>query len=199
MNVLWVGMILVGVVYGAFSGTLGEMTTGMLDSSREAIMLGITMLGAIGFWMGIMEIAVRAGVIEKLSKVLNPMITWLYPGIPTGHKAKEYISTNMIANFLGLGWAATPAGLEAMKELRNLKREEDDRASDEMCTLLVINISSLQLIPINIIAYRSQYGSEDPSGILGAAIIATALSTVVGIAFCKFMTRYKVVNVLRKE
>ncbi len=199
MNVLWAGMIVIGVIYGAFSGTLGELTTGMLDSAREAIMLGITMLGAIGFWMGMMEIAVRAGVIERVSKVLNPMITWLFPRIPAGHKAKEYIATNMIANFLGLGWAATPAGLEAMKELRNIKREKDDRASDEMCTLLVINISSLQLIPINIIAYRSQYGSEDPSGILGAAIIATAVSTVVGIAFCKFMTRRKVHPVLRKE
>ena len=112
----------------------------------------------------------------------------MFPGIPKGHKSREYIATNMIANILGLGWAATPAGLLAMKSLKELNNNRPV-ASNEMCTFLIINISSLQLIPVNIIAYRSQYGSANPAGIVGATIIATSISTFVGIVFAKIMDR----------
>ncbi len=145
-----------------------------------------------------MEIATKAGIIQRLSKLMKPIFKWLFPNIPLGHPAHHYICTNIIANFLGLGWAATPAGLQSMEALEELKENtysygnrsggqiwDRDVASDEMCTLLVINISSLQLIPINIIAYRTQYGSVDPTSILGAAIVATTCSTLAGILFCK--------------
>ena len=131
---------------------------------------------------------------------MQPLIRFLFPEIPKGHKANEHITTNFIANFLGLGWAATPAGLKAMEELGRL---EDDRragraagpvrkkgiASNEMCTFLILNISSLQLIPVNVIAYRSQYGSANPAGIVGAGIAATAVSTGAAIVFCRLMDR----------
>ena len=118
------------------------------------------------------------------------MIHFLFPDIPKGHPAQEHVTTNMIANFLGLGWAATPAGLMAMKSLQELNpNREKHIASRDMCTFLIINISSLQLIPINVIAYRSQYGSPNSAGIVGVAIIATMINTLVGIAFAKIAGR----------
>lgn len=200
LNYLWAGMILVGILYGAFNGKMPDITNAALDSAKEAVTLCITMIGVMSFWTGIMEIASRAGIIGMAAGKMQPLIRFLFPGIPRGHRANEHITTNFIANFLGLGWAATPAGLKAMEELGRL---EDDRragraaglarkkgiASNEMCTFLIINISSLQLIPVNVIAYRSQYGSANPAGIVGAGIAATAVSTGAAIVFCKLMDR----------
>ena len=189
-------------------------------------------LGIMSFWCGILKIGERAGLIEALTKKMRPVIRFLFPNLPDGHPAGQYIATNMIANMLGLGWAATPAGLKAMEELGKLEnerrggicrredREEDcgisgerrrsygetpdkpkskeklyrwkrpaGTASNEMCTFLIINISSLQLIPINMIAYRSQYGSVDPAAIAGPALLATIASTAAGVVFCKVMDR----------
>lgn len=196
LNFLWAGMIVVGVVYGVLQGNLAEVTNAALDSSKEAVTLCISMMGVMSLWVGLMEIATKAGIIENLSKAISPVIRFFFPNIPREHKANEYITTNIIANMLGLGWAATPAGLQAMDALAEL--EEGRRcgkylgtarargvASDEMCTFLIINISSLQLIPINIIAYRSQYGSVDPTAIVGAGLIATCISTAAGCIYAK--------------
>lgn len=196
LNFFWAGMIIIGIIYGAFQGNLADITNAALDSSKEAVTLCITMMGVMAFWMGLMEIATKAGVIQSATKMMKPIIRFFFPNIPKGHRANEYIVTNFIANILGLGWAATPAGLQAMEALGEL---EDDRregkatgiprkkgiASNEMCTFLILNISSLQLIPINIIAYRSQYGSANPAGIVGAGLVATAISTLAGAVFCK--------------
>lgn len=191
LNYLWAGMIVIGVIYGAFRGNMPEITDAALESSKEAVSLCITMMGVMSFWMGLMEIATKAGIIEWLSRVLHPLIRFMFPKIPKNHKANEYITTNVIANILGLGWAATPAGLQAMEALGELEEErgqERSVASDEMCTFLILNISSLQLIPINIIAYRSQYGSPDPTRIVGAGLFATMVSTAVAIVYCKIKT-----------
>jgi spore maturation protein A len=198
LNYLWAGMIVIGILFGAFNGKMPEITNAALDSSREAVTLCITMIGVMSFWVGMMEIATKAGIIESASCRLRPFIHFLFPAIPKGHKAEEHITTNFIANILGLGWAATPAGLRAMEELGIL--EEDRRAgklpgpvrkrgiaSNEMCTFLILNISSLQLIPVNVIAYRSQYGSVNPTAIVGPGIAATAVSTIVAIIYCKMM------------
>lgn len=196
LNFLWAFMILTGIIYAAFTGHMAEVTTAALDSSKEAITLCITMTGVMSFWVGMMEIASEAGIIRAASGKLRPVIHFLFPHLPAGHPAVEHITTNMIANIFGLGWAATPAGLKAMEELSRL---EDQRrkhiapgplspcgvASNEMCTFLIINISSLQLIPINVIAYRSQYGSVNPASITGAGILSTLVSTGVAILYCK--------------
>ena len=202
LNYLWAGMILIGIVFGAFNGRMQDITNGALDSSKDAVTLCITMIGVMAFWTGIMEIASRAGIIQMASRKMRPLLRFLFPRLPEEHKANEHIATNFIANILGLGWAATPAGLRAMAELKNL--EEDRRAGrapgpvrrrgiagNEMCTFLIINISSLQLIPVNVIAYRSQYGSVNPAGIIGAGIVATAVSTGAAVIFCKMMDRKK--------
>lgn len=224
LNYMWAFMILVGILWGAFHGTMSQVTQGALDSAKEAVSLCITMLGVMALWTGILEIGQRAGLIEQIAKKMKPIIKFLFPNLPEGHPAGDAMATNMIANMLGLGWAATPAGLSAMKELENLeeeRREENvkeeqrlgsrigsDRqnrkgeiakgslravqrgvASNEMCTFLIINISSLQLIPVNMIAYRSQYGSGNPAAVVGPAIVATAVSTLAAVVFCKIMDR----------
>ena len=174
--------MVLGTAFSVINGKGKETGLAAINSSKEAITLCIAMFGVMGLWMGIMEIAMRWGIISKMSKVLNPLIEKLFPDIPKDNKAKEYIVTNFIANFLGLGWAATPVGLKAMKELTIINRNSEV-ASYDMCTFLIINISSLQLIPINIIAYRSQYGSVNPSSIIGKSMVATIISTIAGIIF----------------
>ncbi len=201
LNYIWAFMILVGVVYGAFTGKMAEVTNAALDSAGDAVSLCITMIGVMSLWVGLMEIAQKSGLIAKLTRGIQPFISFLFPRIPKGHPAREYIATNLIANVLGLGWACTPAGLKAMEELAKLEEERGNpdylsgiygtegkrerRASSEMCTFLILNISSLQLIPVNMIAYRSQYGSVNPAGIIAPAIVATAVSTGVAVVYCK--------------
>ena len=206
LNYLWAGMILVGIIFAACTGRMPDVTNAAIDSSKEAITLCITMMGVMSFWVGLMEIATKAGIIKSVSKKMRPVIRFLFPRLPTDHPAAEHITTNMIANVRGLGWAATPAGLKAMDGLAELERERGNpeyqdkkrllggvpkgrTASNEMCTFLIINISSLQLIPVNIIAYRSQYGSVNPAAIVGAAIVATSISTLAGIIYAKLMDR----------
>lgn len=199
MNYLWAFMILIGVVFSAFHGTLPEITNAALESAKEAVTLCIAMMGVMSFWVGLMKIAEKSGIIAGLSRRLEPFLRFLFPGIPKGHIANEYIATNMIANVFGLGWAATPAGLKAMEALQEINLEQCQRkgtgkyrapdiATEEMCTFLIVNISSLQLIPVNIIAYRGQYGSVNPTAIVGPALLATLCSTLAAIIFCKVKT-----------
>ncbi len=186
LNYLWGFMIVIGILYAALTGNLPAVTNAALDSSKEAVTLCITMLGVMSFWVGLMRIAENSGIITGAARFLNPLLHFMFPNIPRNHKANEYISTNIIANVFGLGWAATPAGLKAMESMGELNHH-NKVASREMCTFLILNVSSFQLIPVNMIAYRSQYGSANPVAILGPAIIATFISTLVGILFAKIM------------
>lgn len=192
LNYLWGFMILAGIIIGALTGNIDAVGTEAISSAKEAVTLCITMLGVMSMWTGLMQVARAAGMIDGLTKALRPLLALLFPRIPKGHIVFEYISSNMIANFLGLGWAATPAGLKAMEEMGKINKKQNGAekahiASKEMCTFLIINISSLQLIPVNIIAYRSQYGSVNPASIVGTAMAATAFSTLAGVVFCKIM------------
>ena len=196
LNYLWGILIIIGVVYASFTGRMPEVTNGAIDSSKEAVTLCITMLGVMSLWTGLMQIAKNAGIIDACTRKIRPIMKWLFPEVPENHEAMEHMTTNMIANFLGLGWAATPAGIKAMQSLAKLQEQNCKRsgtspaiASNAMCTFLVINISSLQLIPVNIIAYRSQYGSVNPAAIVGPAILATFVSTAVGILCCRIFGR----------
>ncbi len=229
MNYIWGMMLLLGIVYGIVAGNVEAVSDAVLASAKEAVTLCVTMLGVMGLWMGLMQIAQDAGLIRMICGKIQPLIRFLFPQIPPDHPANEHIAMNCAANFLGLGAAATPAGLKAMESLAELEEERRsgkienptkpgakyrDRsvessagvaiknrrkkpcavsgmppgvASDEMCTFLILNISSLQLIPVNVIAYRSQYGSVNPTAIVGPGIVATAVSTIVAVIFCKVM------------
>ena len=209
LNYIWAGMILLGVIYGVCTGQMSALTGGALDSAREAVSLCITMAGVMALWMGLMEIAQESGMIAKMTKGIRPFLKFMFPRLPEDHPAGEYITTNLIANVLGLGWACTPAGLKAMEQLAELEKQraeqgtekgrrgsEDRRygaeataASNEMCTFLILNISSLQLIPVNMIAYRSQYGSANPAVIIAPALVATLFSMIIAIIYCKWKDR----------
>ena len=205
LNYLWAGMMALGILWGAFHGNLAQVTNGALDSAREAVTLCLTMLGIMSFWCGILKVGEEAGLIQALTKKMRPVIRILFPDMPEDHPAAAHISTNMIANILGLGWAATPAGLKAMEELSKLEEQRRKHlapgisrpagtASNEMCTFLIINISSLQLIPINVIAYRSQYGSVNPASIIGAGIVSTLISTAIAVIYCNLKERSRFQN-----
>ena len=188
LNYIWAFMILLGVFFAACTGHMSEVTNAALDSAGEAISLCLTMAGVMALWMGLMEIAQKAGIIQKMTKGISPFLHFLFPRIPANHPARGYIATNIIANVLGLGWACTPAGLKAMEALAKLEEERGNHshiASNEMCTFLILNISSLQLIPVNMIAYRSKYGSANPAGIIAPAIVATLFSSLIAILYCK--------------
>ena len=191
-------MILAGLIVSSFNGKITTLSDTILSSSKEAVELCILMFGIVGLWSGLMNIALSLGITTQLQNLLTPFLTFLFPNLKN-QKAKEYISTNIVANILGLGWAATPSGLKAMEEL---KKEAEGSghggfagdpvtATTDMCTFLILNISSLQLIPVNMIAYRSQYGSPSPAAITGPCLAATAASTIAAVIFCKIMGRKK--------
>ena len=196
LNGLWAAMMAAGIVWAALHGTLPAGTDAVLFSAREAVTLAITMLGIMAFWSGIMEIGNSAGLMDALTRRAEPVLNFLFPGLRRGHPARKQIAVNLIANMLGLSWAATPAGIGAMKELKKLEDErragrasgparEEGTAGNEMCTFLILNVSSLQLIPVSIIAYRSQYGSVNPAAVAGPALAATLVSTLTAVIFCK--------------
>ena len=191
------------------------VTDGAIQASKEAVTLCITMLCVMTLWTGVLEIGHRSGVVDQLAGRMGPILTFLFPRLDPDGKARKQISVNVTANILGLGWAATPARLKAMEELKKVEEErrkggaarqkdtpgQEDTAgqraaarqagtaSNEMCTFLIINISSLQLIPMNMIVYRSQYGSVNPTAIAGPALAAAFISTVVAVIFCRVMDR----------
>lgn len=188
LNYIWSFMIIFSVLFSGFSGGMNAITTSALNGAEEAVTICIKMCGIVAMWMGIMRIAEKSKLIDLLTLKMTPLLNFLFPSIPVNHPARKYIATNFIANFLGLGWAATPPGLKAMIELQKLNKEKS-RATYAMCMFLVINISSIQLIPIEIISYRTIYGSTNPTEIIVPSMIATTFSTLVAIIFCKFMQR----------
>ena len=191
------------------------VTDGAIQASKEAVTLCITMLCVMTLWTGVLEIGHRSGLVDQLAGRMGPILTFLFPRLDPDGKARKQISVNVTANILGLGWAATPARPKAMEELKKVVEErrkggaarqkdtpgQEDTAgqraaarqagtaSNEMCTFLIINISSLQLIPMNMIVYRSQYGSVNPTAIAGPALAAAFISTVVAVIFCRVMDR----------
>lgn len=194
MDYLWAAMILIGIIVAAFCGRFDIVGEGVIISAGEAMELLFVMAGVISMWNGILTIAEKSGLIDKMTKAMKPLLKFIFPNLPPSHPANDYIAENFIANFLGLSWACTPSGLKAIKELQDLQKQRGSnlqRASDEMCTFLLLNISSLQLIPMNMIAYRSQYGSVNPTMIVGPALLATTITTGVALCICKLICKYK--------
>lgn len=184
LNYIWGGMLLIGIVYAFFAGNMEAVSAAALEYAEAAVSLCITMAGIMGVWVGLMEIAQRAGLVKVLTRKMDRVITFLFPDIPQGHVSRNHIAMNLVANILGLGWACTPAGLLAMEALSELNKKKST-ATSAMCGFLILNISSLQLIPINMIAYRSQYGSKNPAAIILPAILATMCSTFAAVVFIR--------------
>ena len=186
LNVIWGFFLIGGILTGAFLGRMDLVTNAVIDGGRNAVELAFTMAGVVAVWSDILKIAEKGGMIDALAEKMEPFLDFLFPEVPRGHAARRYISANFAANFLGLGWAATPAGLLAMEELAKLNGKTG-RASNAMCMFLVVNMSSLQLVTVNILAYRAEYGSLAPAEIMGAGIAATLGTTLVGILLAKIL------------
>ena len=202
MTYLWGGMLIIGIVFGALNGNLQEVTEAVIASSKEAVTLCISMAGITAMWTGIMKIAENTGLVSLLSRGMKLVLRFLFPDIPPESQAGKYISLNFLSNILGLSWASTSSGLCAVRELQKLNEEDCRRrgvtkkraphiASTAMCTFLIINVSSLQLLPMNMIAYRAQYGSVNPAAVVGPGIVATAVSTGAAVVFCKIAGKRK--------
>ena len=182
LNYIWAFMILIGVVYGAFTGKMAEVTNAALDSAGDAVSLCITMIGVMALWVGLMEIAQKSGLIAKLTRGIQPFISFLFPRIPKGHPAREYIATNLIANVLGLGWACTPAGLKAMEELAKLEAEggtpgyasADGSAANGGAEKAGGKKGK-----------RERVASNEMCTIYAPAIVATFVSTLTAVVYCK--------------
>lgn len=180
MNKIWLALILIGFGTAALTGKVDAITGGALDAAKAGIELTLTLAGVMALWMGIMKIAEEAGLMEALAKLLRPVISFLFPTVPKDHPAVGAIVMNLSANILGLGSAATPLGLKAMEGLQELNPDKEE-ASEAMCTFLALNTSSFTLIPGTVIALRAAAGSQSPSSIVGATLVASIGAFFVGV------------------
>lgn len=188
LNIIWPIFIVVSIVYALFSGNIQNVSNGIFDSAASAVELTLTFFGTICLWNGIMQIAKQTTLMEKLTKVLRPFMRFLFPELKKQKQAQEEISINIVANLLGLGNAATPLGLKAMKTLQK-ENSKKDTLSNSMAMFIVLNTASLQIIPTNVIAIRSSLGSSSPSGIILHVWVATVVAALVGIIATKILMK----------
>lgn len=180
INTIWFLLIFIGIIYGILTGNLGEINNIIIEEAGEGVTFGIGLIGIMAFWLGIMNIAEKSGLIKTISKGFRPIMRILFPDIPKEHSAERWILMNFIANMFGIGNGATAFGLKAMKELDTLNHDKKI-ATNSMAMFLIINMSSLQLIPLTVIKLRHDYGSPNPTAIVGITILSTGLSTLVAI------------------
>jgi spore maturation protein A len=180
LNIIWLALIVISIVVAAITGRMEVINQAAFAGAKTGVTVCFGLLSVLAFWMGIMRIAEKAGLMDLVARALSPLIRLLFPDIPKGHPAMGYILSNMSANLLGLGNAATPMGLKAMEELQKLNPNKQ-QASPAMCTLLAINTASITLIPTTMIAIRMQYGSVNPVDIVGTTLISSFAATIVAL------------------
>lgn len=188
LNAIWLGMILLSVISGLLNDKLDAVVRAITDSAKLGFELGLGLTGIMALWLGILEIAKASGLISILAKLLKPILQKIFPEVPVDHPAMGSIIMNMAANMLGLANAATPFGLQAMKELELLNKHKGV-ATDAMCTFLAINTSSIQLIPATAIAFLALNNSTNPGSIIFSTLIATVCSTAVAVYAVKYLAR----------
>ncbi len=188
VNLIWAALFLIGILFALINGKMEEVNKAIFVGGEEAIAVCIGLLSVLVFWLGLMRIAQKAGLLDVLAKGFKPIAMKLFPEVPPDHPAMGYILSNMVANMFGLGNAATPMGIKAMEELKKLN-DLKDNATRSMITLLALNTSSLTLIPTSVIAIRMKYGSVSPTEIVGTTIAATACSTIGAILIDRFFYR----------
>lgn len=188
VNIVWSALIILGIIYSIIVGKVDVINTEILSSAKNSIDMIIKLLPIMAIWLGIMEIAKDSGFLKKFSSFISPILSKLFPDIPKEHESLGFIASNMIANMFGLGNAATPFGLKAMKSLQELNKKKDT-ASRSMITFLVLNTSGLTIIPTTVISMRLMYGSTNPTEILVPCFIATFFSTMCGLILDRILAR----------
>ncbi|WP_050727525.1 nucleoside recognition domain-containing protein [Vulgatibacter incomptus] len=188
MGLIWFLLLALGLVAAAMGGDIGGFTSGAIDGAASAITLAIGLAGMLALWMGVLRVAEEAGLTRHLAALVRPVMCRLFPDVPRDHPAMSAMVLNVAANMLGLGNAATPFGLKAMEELQTLNPRRDT-ATDSMILFLVINASSVQLVPATVVALRTAGGAADPTSVVGPTLLATAVSTTVGVVAAKLLAR----------
>lgn len=186
INILWLGMILLGVIAAAANGNIEIVTKAALEGANSAVKTSLSLIAIITFWLGIMKLAEEARIVSFLAGLISPLLRFLFPDIPKDHPAMGAIIMNISANILGLGNAATPMGLIAMQEMQKLNHGDKRTATKSMCTFLALNTSCITLIPTTIIGIRMMYGSADPTEVVGTTIFATTCGMTVAIIVDRF-------------
>ncbi|WP_347491576.1 nucleoside recognition domain-containing protein [Desulfoscipio sp. XC116] len=187
VNYIWLGMMVIGVLVAAVNGHVEVVTKAALEGAQVAVQTAIDLIAIITFWLGIMKLAEAAGLVQALSRMVQPITGFLFPSVPKDHPAMGAIVMNLSANILGLGNASTPMGLIAMQELQKLNRGDPKEATDAMCTFLALNTSCITLIPTTIIGIRLIYGSADPTEIVGTTIFATTAGMTVAVCMDRLL------------
>lgn len=188
LNIIWPAFIIISFIYALISGNIEQTSNGIFDSAASAVELTLTFFGTICLWNGVMAIAKKTTLMQKLTKILQPIVKFLFPELKQNEKIKEEISMNMVANLLGLGNAATPLGLKAMETMQK-ENPQKDQLTNSMAMFIVINTASLQIIPTNVIAIRSSLGSSEPSSIILPVWIATIVAAIVGVTATKILMK----------
>ena len=190
ISILWTFLIIIGILYSLITGNIEVINNSILTNAGKALELILSLLPTIVLWSGIMKIAEDAGVLTKFASFLKPILSKLFPSVPSNHPSLGYIASNIAANMLGLGSAATPFGLRAMSELQKINFKKDT-ASNAMITFLVLNTAGVTIIPTTIIALRLAYGSSSPTAIIAPAVISTSCSCISAIVIDYFIRRGK--------
>lgn len=188
VNIIWSILIIVGIIYSLFTGRIDVINNEILNSTKTSLDMILKLIPVMALWLGIMNIAKKSNLLDKFSKVISPLLRKLFPDIPKNHESLSLIASNMVANMFGLGNAATPLGLEAMKSLQTINKKKNT-ASRSMITFLVLNTSGLTIIPTTVISLRLSYGSLNPTEIIFPCIIATFVSTFCGLVLDRLLAR----------
>ncbi|WP_263703052.1 spore maturation protein SpmA [Bacillus thuringiensis] len=188
VNLVWVAMAVVGIIYAMINGTMEAINKAVFDGAKDAVTICIGLISVLVFWLGLMKIAEEAGLLKKLVSLFMPIVKRLFPEIPKDHPSMGFILSNMMANFFGLGNAATPLGIKAMEQLKELNGGKDS-ASRSMVTFLALNTSAITLIPTTVISIRMTYESANPTEIVGVTFIAQVLSMIGAIWIDRYFYR----------
>lgn len=190
INVIWVGLIVVSVIFALWNGKVEELNEAIFKGAEEAVTISFSLISILTFWLGMMEIAKRAHILNNLAKMIHPLMMKIFPDIPKGHPVSSYIVSNVVANAFGLGNAATPLGIKAMKEMKKLNGNKTE-ASRSMVTFLVLNTSGITLVPTTVIAIRLKYGSQSPEEIVAATILASTIACVLALMIDHYVHKRK--------
>lgn len=189
MGYIWVFLIVVSIVTAIFTGKLQEVTQAIIDNAKLAVEISIALIGVMAFWLGLVKLAEKSGIIAIIAKLVQPITNFLFPEIPKGHSALGNITMNISANALGVTNAATPIGIKAMQEMQTLNKQKDT-ASNSMATFLAINTAGFQLIPASVIAVLVATGSTNPTEIVGPTILVTLFGTIIAVITVKILQRF---------
>jgi len=188
VNWIWMGMIVVSVLFGAANGKMEQVAEAAFGGAQTGVTVCLGLISILVFWMGLMRIGEEAGLVGKLSQLMAPIVRKLFPDVPGDHPAMGYILSNMSANLLGLGNAATPMGIKAMQELQKLNPDKEV-ATPAMCTLLAMNTASITLVPTTLIAIRMNFGAAHPADIVATTLLATFVATTAAIVADRWYRR----------